>query len=280
MPAGPPAFDPKSNSAARRFVIGTPGAVETAMSLRMRGVILALVSLTVAIVVGCELPIHPRDGSAVVQIGVAPDSVALDPSQTQGFVAVGRTAGGDSMAGDVTRTTSAGTLTPPGVSTPPTAAAAPAPPPPAPPPPAAAPAAAAPPAAAAAPAAPAAAAPTAAAAGRARLRRDRGEQRLRVSDRELVDAVLEQSRAAVRVGDAVLRQHPPVDRQLLRAGDGPDHHQQRQLLHHRHGGQRRAAAAGSGEDVEVVRRGSAVSRIHGSRRRRLRPQARRLRVAL
>src|SRR5258708_23857628 len=95
MPAGPPAFDPKSNSAARRFVIGTPGAVETAMSLRMRGVILALVSLTVAIVVGCELPIHPRDGSAVVQIAVPPDSVALDPSQTQGFVALGRTAARD-----------------------------------------------------------------------------------------------------------------------------------------------------------------------------------------
>ncbi|HKC38114.1 MAG TPA: hypothetical protein VKC15_01085, partial [Gemmatimonadales bacterium] len=87
------------------------------MSLRMRGVILALVSLTVAIVVGCELPIHPRDGSAVVQIGVAPDSVALDPSQTQGFVAVGRTAGGDSMAVDVTWTTSAGTITAAGVYT-------------------------------------------------------------------------------------------------------------------------------------------------------------------
>src|SRR5258706_2304849 len=117
MPAGPPAFDPKSNSAARRFVIGTPGAVETAMSLRMRGVILVLVSLTVAIVVGCKLPIHPRDGSAVVQIGVAPDSVALDPSQTQGLVAVGRTAGGDSMAVDVTWTTSAGPVNAPAGST-------------------------------------------------------------------------------------------------------------------------------------------------------------------
>src|SRR6266480_7700406 len=124
MPAGPPAFDLKSNSAARRFVIGTPGAVETAMSLpRMRGVILALASLTVAIVVGCELPVRPRDGSAVVQLRIVPESVALDPSQTQGFVASGRTAGGDSMGVDVTWTTSAGTITPAGVYTADTGAA-------------------------------------------------------------------------------------------------------------------------------------------------------------
>src|SRR6266566_2634742 len=57
------------------------------------------------------------------QIRVAPDSVALDPSQTQGFVASGRTAGGDSMVVDVTWTTSAGTITPAGVYTADTSAA-------------------------------------------------------------------------------------------------------------------------------------------------------------
>src|SRR6266487_4516496 len=109
MPAGPPAFDHKSNLAARRFVIGTPGAVETAMSLpRMRGVILALASLTVAIVGGCELPLRPRTGSAVVQVRVVPESVPLDPNQTQPFVASGRTAAGDTVPIDVTWTASAG----------------------------------------------------------------------------------------------------------------------------------------------------------------------------
>src|SRR5213592_4830115 len=106
------------------FLLATPGAVETAMSLpRMRGSIVALASLTVAIVVGCELPVRPRDGSAVVQLRIVPESVALDPSQTQGFVASGRTAGGDSMAVDVTWTTSAGTITPAGVYTADTSAA-------------------------------------------------------------------------------------------------------------------------------------------------------------
>src|SRR5438552_3328470 len=118
MPAGPPAFDLKSNSAARRFVIGTPGAVETAMSLqRVRGVIFALASLTIAIVVGCDLPVHPRNGSDVVQVRVAPESVALDPNQTQPFVASGRTAAGDTVPIDVTWTASAGSITSEGLYT-------------------------------------------------------------------------------------------------------------------------------------------------------------------
>ena len=88
------------------------------MSLpRLRASITALAWFSLVILVGCELPIHPRDGSAVVQIRVVPDSVALDPSQTQGFVAVGRTAGGDSMAVDVTWTATGGTITSSGLFT-------------------------------------------------------------------------------------------------------------------------------------------------------------------
>src|SRR6266487_1520052 len=125
MPAGPPAFDPKSNSVARRFfLLARPPPRKGAMSLpRVRTSILALAGFSLVTLVGCELPIHPRDSSAVVQIRVAPDSVALDPSQTQGFVASGRTAGGDSMAVNVTWTASAGTITPAGVYTADTGAA-------------------------------------------------------------------------------------------------------------------------------------------------------------
>jgi uncharacterized protein YjdB len=94
------------------------------MSLpRVRASITALAWFSLVTLVGCEVPMRPRDGSAVVQIRVVPESVALDPSQTQGFVAAGRTAGGDSMAVDVTWTTSAGTITPAGVYTADTGAA-------------------------------------------------------------------------------------------------------------------------------------------------------------
>src|SRR5438874_1222314 len=199
MPAGPPAFDPQSNTADRRFLVGTPAAGKGAMSLqRVRGVIFALASLTIAIVVGCDLPVHPRNGSDVVQVRVAPESVALDPNQTQPFVASGRTAAGDSVPIDVTWAASAGSITAEGVYTAAATAAAPA----------------------ATAAAPAAAAATTAAAGGARLHRDRREHRLFGRHRQLVDAVPEQSRATVRARHAVLRQHPPVDRQLFHAGDG------------------------------------------------------------
>src|SRR5438876_3860699 len=125
MPAGPPAFDPKSNSVARRFfLLARPPLRKGAMSLpRVRASITALAWFSLVTLVGCELPIRPRDGSAVVQIRVEPESVALDPSQTQGFVASGRTAGGDSMAVNVTWTTSAGTITPAGIYTADTGAA-------------------------------------------------------------------------------------------------------------------------------------------------------------
>src|SRR3989442_150608 len=120
MPAGPPAFDPKSNSVARRFfLLARPPLRKGAMSLpRVRASITALAWFSLLILTGCEQPIRPRDGSAVVQIRVVPESVALDPSQTQGFVASGRTAGGDSMAVDVTWTTSGRTITPPRIYTP------------------------------------------------------------------------------------------------------------------------------------------------------------------
>ncbi|PYO70756.1 MAG: hypothetical protein DMD64_16665, partial [Gemmatimonadetes bacterium] len=94
------------------------------MSLqRVRGVIFALASLTIAIVVGCDLPVHPRNGSDVVQVRVAPESVALDPNQTQPFVASGRTAAGDSVPIDVTWAASAGSITAEGVYTADTSAA-------------------------------------------------------------------------------------------------------------------------------------------------------------
>src|SRR5437773_6719926 len=118
MPAGPPAFDPQSNTADRRFLVGTPAAGKGAMSLqRVRGVIFALASLTIAIVVGCELPVRPRDGSAVVQLRVVPESVTLDPNQAQPFVASGRTAAGDTVPIDVTWTASAGSITSDGLYT-------------------------------------------------------------------------------------------------------------------------------------------------------------------
>ena len=94
------------------------------MSLpRMRGVIFAVASLTIAIVVGCELPVRPRNGSDVVQVRVVPESVTLDPNQTQPFVASGRTAAGDNVPIDVTWTASVGTITPAGVYTADTGAA-------------------------------------------------------------------------------------------------------------------------------------------------------------
>src|SRR5438046_9944036 len=124
MPAGPPAFDPQSSTRDGRLLVGTPAAGKGAMARqRVRGVIFALASLTIAIVVGCDLPVHPRNGSDVVQVRVAPESVALDPNQTQPFVASGRTAAGDSVPIDVTWAASAGSITAEGVYTADTSAA-------------------------------------------------------------------------------------------------------------------------------------------------------------
>ena len=81
----------------------------------------AIVVLTV--VAACELPNRPDANPTVVQVRVAPDSVVLDPAQTQAFVASGRTVAGDSVAIDVTWTASAGAITPAGVYTADTSAA-------------------------------------------------------------------------------------------------------------------------------------------------------------
>src|SRR2546427_5745903 len=124
MPAGQLAFDPSSNWVPGVFSWwARPPLRKGAMSLpRVRASITALAWFSLLILTGCEQPIRPRDGSAVVQIRVVPESVALDPSQTQGFVASGRTAGGDSTAVDVTWATTAGTINPPRVYTPDTRA--------------------------------------------------------------------------------------------------------------------------------------------------------------
>src|SRR5437016_633516 len=63
----------------------------------------------------CELPVRVTDptppNSPVVQIVSSPDSVTLDPDQTQQFVAYGRTQAGDSVAVAVSWSASGGTIT-------------------------------------------------------------------------------------------------------------------------------------------------------------------------
>ncbi len=82
-----------------------------------------LTTAVVALLAACDLPGRPDGHLSVVQIRVVPDSVALDPTQTQVFAASGRTAGGDSVAIDVTWAASAGTITPGGMYTADTSAA-------------------------------------------------------------------------------------------------------------------------------------------------------------
>src|SRR6266849_2342592 len=72
-----------------------------------------------ALVIACELAPHvtgPTSGT-VAQIVVRPESIALDPLQTQQFRAFGRTAAGDSVAAAVRWSASAGTITPSGMYT-------------------------------------------------------------------------------------------------------------------------------------------------------------------
>ncbi len=74
-------------------------------------------SITVlGVAFACEPPSRPADDT-VVQVRVTPDSVTLDPAQTQQFVAAGRTLAGDSVAIAVTWSASAGTITPEGMYT-------------------------------------------------------------------------------------------------------------------------------------------------------------------
>src|SRR5260221_4987426 len=62
----------------------------------------------------CELPVRvtdpPPPNSPVVQIVSSPDTVTLDPDQTQQFVAYGRTQAGDSVAVAVSWSASGGTI--------------------------------------------------------------------------------------------------------------------------------------------------------------------------
>jgi len=82
-----------------------------------------LMPAVVALLAACDVPGRPDGHQPVVQVRVVPESVALDPAQTQVFVASGRTAGGDSVAIDVTWAASAGTITPGGLYTADTSAA-------------------------------------------------------------------------------------------------------------------------------------------------------------
>jgi len=76
-----------------------------------------LLFVALPLVLACELPSRPDSHAAIAQVRVTPDSVVLDPAQTQPFLASGRTLAGDSVAIDVTWAASAGTITPAGIYT-------------------------------------------------------------------------------------------------------------------------------------------------------------------
>src|SRR2546427_7261899 len=72
-------------------------------------------AIAAAAFAACELPVRVTDpnppNSPVVQIVSSPDTVTLDPDQTQQFVAYGRTQAGDSVAVAVSWSASGGTMT-------------------------------------------------------------------------------------------------------------------------------------------------------------------------
>src|SRR5437667_177682 len=72
-------------------------------------------AIAAAAFAACGLPVRVPDptppNSPVVQIVSSPDSVTLDPDQTQQFVAYGRTQAGDSVAVAVSWSASGGTIT-------------------------------------------------------------------------------------------------------------------------------------------------------------------------
>src|SRR5947208_271772 len=72
-------------------------------------------AIAAAAFAACELPVRVTDPTApnspVVQIVSSPDTVTLDPDQTQQFVAYGRTQAGDSVAVAVSWSASGGTST-------------------------------------------------------------------------------------------------------------------------------------------------------------------------
>src|SRR5216117_3911013 len=84
------------------------------LSVRLARMKLPL-AIAAAAFAACELPVRVTDptppNSPVVQIVSSPDTVTLDPDQTQQFVAYGRTQAGDSVAVAVSWSASGGTIT-------------------------------------------------------------------------------------------------------------------------------------------------------------------------
>src|SRR5256886_3391015 len=84
------------------------------LSVRLARRTLPLV-IAAATFAACELPVRSTaptpPNSSVVQIVSSPDTVTLDPDQTQQFVAYGRTQAGDSVAVAVSWSASGGTIT-------------------------------------------------------------------------------------------------------------------------------------------------------------------------
>src|SRR6266481_4242444 len=78
-------------------------------------------AIAAAAFAACELPVRVTDpappNSSVVQVVSFPDTVTLDPDQTQQFVAYGRTQAGESVAVAVSWSTSGGTITSSGLYT-------------------------------------------------------------------------------------------------------------------------------------------------------------------
>ncbi len=83
------------------------------LSVRLARMKLPL-AIAAAAFAACELPVRVTDptppNSPVVQIVSSPDTVTLDPDQTQQFVAYGRTQAGDSVAVAVSWSASGGTI--------------------------------------------------------------------------------------------------------------------------------------------------------------------------
>src|SRR6266566_3087832 len=83
------------------------------LSVRLARMKLPL-AIAAAAFAACELPVRVTDptppNSPVVQIVSSPDTVTLDPDQTQQFVAYGRTQAGDSVAVAVSWSASGGTV--------------------------------------------------------------------------------------------------------------------------------------------------------------------------
>src|SRR6266516_1291465 len=85
------------------------------LSMRLALIRAALVPVAAAAFVTSELPgrrvTDPNPNNVVVQVFISPDSITLDPYETQQFLAFGRTQAGDSVPVAVRWSTSGGTIT-------------------------------------------------------------------------------------------------------------------------------------------------------------------------